>query len=41
MAVLFPPMDLILQANDKVAVLAQAFVIGRLHELNTAGPPPD
>jgi voltage-gated potassium channel len=33
-AVLFPPDGTILQENDKVAVLAQAFVIGRLHELN-------
>jgi Trk K+ transport system NAD-binding subunit len=35
-AVLFPPDDTILQENDKVAVLAQAFIIGRLHQLNQA-----
>lgn len=33
-AVLFPAPQTILQENDKVAVLAQAFVIGQLHELN-------
>jgi len=33
-AVLFPPPDTLLQENDKVAVLAQAFVIERIHQLN-------
>jgi len=31
---LFPPDDVILQENDRVAVLAQSSIIGRLHELN-------
>jgi Trk K+ transport system NAD-binding subunit len=33
-ATLFPPANTILKENDKVAVLAQEFVIGQLHELN-------
>jgi voltage-gated potassium channel len=35
---LFPAEDTILAENDKVAVLAQAFVIGQLHYLNKSGP---
>jgi len=34
-AVLFPEADGILRENDRVTVLAQAFVIGQLHELNS------
>ena len=34
-AELFPAADTILHENDKVTVLAQAFVVGQLHELNT------
>jgi Trk K+ transport system NAD-binding subunit len=34
-AVLFPGADDILRENDRVTVLAQAFVIGQLHQLNS------
>jgi Trk K+ transport system NAD-binding subunit len=33
-AVLFPSPETIMRENDRIAVLAQAFVIGQLHELN-------
>ncbi len=33
-AVLFPSADTLIRENDKVAILAQAFIIGQLHDLN-------
>jgi Trk K+ transport system NAD-binding subunit len=41
-ACLFPAEETILQENDRVTILAQSFVVGQLHALNTppaAGAP--